>query len=245
MPSSPTVNEVAPDIYRIAIHVPELNFPFCHFLVNDDEPLLFHTGSRAMFPLVREGVAQVLDPASIRWLSFSHFEADECGALNEWLAVAPAAEAVCSAIGAMVSVNDFASRPARGMGQDETLITGSHHLRFRLTPHVPHCWEAGMLFDETTRTLFSSDLFHQFGENEPLVHGSVVDQAEASLAALQASPMADYMPYSSQTERILLGLADLEPTTIAVMHGSAFTGDGGQALRDLNTVMRRLLGAGL
>jgi flavorubredoxin len=241
MPHSATVGEVAPDIYRIAIHVPELNFPFCHFLVKDDEPLLFHTGSRAMFPLVREGVARVLDPASLRWISFSHYEADECGSLNEWLAIAPAAEPACSMVGALVSVNDAASRPARGLVQDEVLATGSHRFRFRQTPHVPHCWEAGMLFDETTRTLLSSDLFHQLGDNEPLHHGSVIDRAEQSLAAFQQGPLANYMPYSALTEQILHGLADLEPKTIAVMHGSTFTTDGGQALRDLNEMMGRLL----
>ncbi|MFN0070553.1 MAG: MBL fold metallo-hydrolase, partial [Chloroflexota bacterium] len=224
-----------------ATYDPALNFPFCQFLVKDDEPLLFHTGSRAMFPVVRDAVARVLDPVSIRWISFSHYEADECGALNEWLSVAPAAETACSLVGALVSVNDAAIRPARGMVQDEALVTGAHRFRFRLTPHVPHCWDAGMLFDDTTRTLLSSDLFHQFGDLEPLTHGSVIDRAEQSLASFQEGPFADYMPYSAQTERILHGLADLEPTTFAVMHGSSFTGDGRQALRDLNEMMRRLL----
>jgi flavorubredoxin len=183
----------------------------------------------------------VLDPASLRWISFSHYEADECGSLNEWLAVAPGAEPACSLVGALVSVNDFASRPARGMVQDEILTTGSHRFRFRQTPHVPHCWEAGMLFDETTGTLLCSDLFHQMGDNEPLHHGSVIDRAEQSLASFQAGPLANYMPYSTETERILHGLAELAPTTIAVMHGSSFSGDGRQALRDLNEMMQRLL----
>jgi flavorubredoxin len=241
MTLSTTVDEVAPDIYRIATYVPALDFPFCSFLVKDDQPLLFHTGSRSMFPLVQEAVSRVLDPATLRWISFSHYEADECGSLNEWLAAAPAAEPLCSMVGALVSVNDSASRPAKGMVQDEELVTGSHRFRFRLTPHLPHCWEAGMLFDESTRTLFCSDLFHQLGDNEPLVHGSVLDRAERSLASFQAGPLANYMPYSTQTEQILHGLAELEPTTIAVMHGSTFTGDGRQALRDLNETMRRLL----
>lgn len=240
MPLSTTVDEVAPDIYRIATYVPELNFPFCNFLVKDDEPLLFHTGTRAMFPLVHDAVARVLDPATIRWISFSHYEADECGSLNEWLAVAPNAEPACSLVGALVSVNDFASRPARGMVQDEVLSTGSHRFRFRQTPHVPHCWDAGMLFDETSRTLLCSDLFHQFGDVEPLTQGSVLERAEQSLASFQEGPFADYMPYSTQTERILHGLAELEPTTMAVMHGSTFAGDGRRALRDLNEMMRRL-----
>jgi len=241
MTLSTTVDEVAPDIYRIATYVPEVNFPFCQFLVKDDEPLLFHTASRSMFPLVRDAVARVLDPADIRWISFSHYEADECGSLNDWLEVAPNAEPVCSLVGALVSVNDFANRPARGMVQDEELVTGAHRFRFRLTPHVPHCWEAGMLFDETTRTLLCSDLFHQLGDNEPLFHGSVLDRAEQSLASFQAGPLANYLPYSTQTEQILYGLADLDPSTFAVMHGSSFTADGRQALRDLNEMMRRLL----
>jgi len=241
MPLSTTVDEVAPDIFRIATFVPELNFPFCQFLVRDDEPLLFHTGGRAMFPLVHEAVARVIDPASIRWIGFSHYEADECGSLNEWLATAPAAEPVCSLVGAMVSVNDFASRPARGMVEDEILTTGAHRFRFRQTPHVPHCWEAGLLFEETSRTLLCSDLFHQFGDLEAVTHSSVLDRSEEALATYQAGPFAHYMPYTTETERILHGLADLAPTTLATMHGSTFVGDGRSALRDLNEVMQRLL----
>ena len=241
MPLSTTVDEIAPDIFRIATYVPDLKFSFCQFLVRDDEPLLFHTGDRAMFPLVRDAVARVIDPSTIRWIGFSHFEADECGSLNEWLATAPAAEPVCSLVGALVSVNDFASRPARGMVQDEMLTTGSHRFRFRQTPHVPHCWEAGLLFEETSRTLLCSDLFHQFGDLEALTHASVLDRAEESLVGFQAGPFAHYMPYTTETEGILHGLADLEPTTLATMHGSTFIGDGRQALRDLNQLMRRLL----
>jgi flavorubredoxin len=241
MPLSTTVDEVAPDIFRIATYVPELDFSFCQFLVRDDEPLLFHTGGRAMFPLVYDAVARVLDPASIRWFGFSHYEADECGSLNEWLAAAPAAEPVCSLVGALVSVNDFASRPARGMVEDEVLTTGSHRFRFRQTPHVPHCWEAGLLFEEASRTLLCSDLFHQFGDLDAVTHGSVLDRSEEVLAGFQAGPFAHYMPYTTETERILHGLADLEPTTLATMHGSTFIGDGRQALRDLNQMMRLLL----
>lgn len=241
MPLSTTVDEIAPDIFRIATYVPALDFSFCQFLVRDDEPLLFHTGDRAMFPIVHDAVARVLDPSTIRWIGFSHFEADECGSLNEWLATAPAAEPVCSLVGALVSVNDFASRPARGMVDDELLTTGSHRFRFRQTPHVPHCWEAGLLFEETSRTLLCSDLFHQFGDLEALTHGSVLDRSEQSLARFQTGPFANYMPYTTDTERILHGLADLAPTTLATMHGSTFVGDGRQALRDLNQLMQRLL----
>lgn len=242
MPLSTTVDEIAPDIFRIATYVPDVKIPFCQFLVRDDEPLLFHTGGRAMFSQVRDAVARVLDPSTIRWIGFSHFEADECGSLNEWLATAPAAEPVCSKVGALVSVNDFASRPARGMVDDEILETGSHQFRFRQTPHVPHCWEAGLLYEEMSRTLFCSDLFLQYGDLEPVTHSSVLDRAEDALVGFQAGPLAHVMPYTNETERILHGLADLEPTTLAAMHGSTFIGDGRQALRDLNQVMRRLLG---
>lgn len=241
MPLSTTVDEIAPDIFRIATFVPDLNFSFCQFLVRDDEPLLFHTGDRAMFPLVKDAVAKLIDPATLRWIGFSHFEADECGSLNEWLATAPNSEPVCSLVGALVSVNDFADRPARGMVQDEAFSTGSHRFRFRQTPHVPHCWEAGLLFEETSRTLLCSDLFHQLGDLEAVTHGSVLDRSEESLTVFQASPFANYMPYTTQTEGILHGLADLNPTTLAAMHGSTFVGDGGQALRDLNQIMQQVL----
>ncbi len=194
-----------------------------------------------MFPEVRDAVARVIDPATIRWIGFSHYEADECGSLNEWLALAPNAEPVCSRVGALVSVNDFASRPARGLVQDDQFSTGTRRFRFRETPHVPHCWEAGLLFEETTRTLLCSDLFHQFGDLEPLTHASVLDRAEQSLARMEASPLAHYMPYTADTERILHGLADLQPATLATMHGSSFAGNGAQALRDLNLIMQRIL----
>ena len=158
-----TITEIAPDLYRISIYVPEANLQFNHFLVKDDEPMLYHTGMRRMFPLVREAVTRILDPGELRWIGFSHFEVDECGALNEWLQVAPSAQAVCSIVGALVNMSDFADRPARGMAADERLSTGQYQFRFRPTPHLPHGWDAGVLFEETQRTLLCSDLFHQFG----------------------------------------------------------------------------------
>ncbi|HZU97450.1 MAG TPA: MBL fold metallo-hydrolase, partial [Planctomycetota bacterium] len=145
-----TVTEVGADIFKITTFVKEIDLQFSQFLVRDDEPFLFHTGLRAMFPLVRDAVAKVLPPASVRWVGFSHFEADECGSLNEWLAAAPRAQAACGFVGAMVSVNDFASRPARALQPDEVVATGKRRLRFLRTPHVPHCWEAGLFFEETT-----------------------------------------------------------------------------------------------
>ena len=235
------ITEIAPDVYRLSLFVPEADLQFNQFLVKDDEPLLFHTGMRGIFPLVREAVEKIINPADLRHIGFSHFEADECGALNEWLAIAPNAEPVCSFVGAVVSVNDFASRPARGMNDGETFSTGKYKFRFVKTPHLPHGWEAGVLFEETNRTLFSSDLFHQIGDVEPLTPRSVTERVREALIAYNASPLADYLPYTRQTESNLQKLIALEPATIAAMHGSTFVGDGAMALQDLGTVMREVL----
>lgn len=235
------ITEIAPDVYRLSLYVPEFDLQFNHFLVRDDEPLLFHTGMRRIFPQVREAVEKIINPVNLRHIGFSHFEADECGSLNEWLAIAPNSTPVCSLVGAMVSVNDFAARPARGLTDGETFSTGKYKFRFVQTPHLPHGWEAGVLFEETRRTLFSSDLFHQSGEVEPLTERSVIERVRETLIAYQASPLADYMPYTRQTESNLEKLAALEPATIAAMHGSTFIGDGAQAVRDLGTVMREIL----
>jgi len=235
------ITEIAPDVYRLSLFVPEADLQFNQFLVKDDEPLLFHTGMRGIFPLVREAVEKIINPAALWHIGFSHFEADECGALNEWLAIAPNATPVCSLVGAMVSVNDFAARPAKGLTDGETFSTGKFNFRFVQTPHLPHCWEAGVLFEETNRTLFSSDLFHQSGDVEPLTDKSVVDRVRETLIAYNASPLAGYLPYTRQTESNLQKLIALEPTTIAAMHGSTFVGDGAQALRDLGTVMHEVL----
>jgi flavorubredoxin len=237
-----SVTEIAPDVYRISTYIPEIDLQFNQFLIKDEEPLLFHTGMRVLFPAVREAVASIMGPAQIRWISFSHFEADECGSLNEWLQIAPAAQAVCSTVGALVSINDFALRPAKGMNDGEVLNTGERRYRFAQTPHVPHCWEAGMLFEETTGTLLCSDLFHQNGNVEPLTESDVIERARKTLINYQAGPFANYMPYTKHTDGIMQGLAALNPRTIAPMHGSAFTGDGGKALRDLAVVMHDVLG---
>ena len=239
-----TVTEIAPDVFRISTFVPEANMQFNQFVIRDDEPLLFHTGMRALFPAVKEAVAKVIDPAAIRWIGFSHFEADECGSLNEWLETAPQATPICSLVGALVSVNDFAIRPARPMQHDEVLETGRFRFRFRQTPQVPHCWEAGLLFEETTKLLLSSDLLHQNGDVEPFTTSDVVDRARQTLVDYQAGPLANYMPYTKQTGEILRGLAALEPATIATMHGSTFEGDGKQALLDLAGVMKDVLDVG-
>jgi len=237
-----TVDEIAPEIYRISTYVPEADLSFGQFLVRDDEPLLFHTGPRAMFPLVRDAVATLIDPRRLRWIGFSHFEADECGSLNEWLALAPDAVAACSFVGAMVSVNDFATRPARPLADQEILTTGRHRLRFLQTPHVPHCWDAGLLFDETTGTLFCSDLLHQNGDTVALTESDVVGANRAALLAYQAGPLANYLPYTPSTGRILHALAALEPKALATMHGATYRGDGGAALRAVADVLQDVFG---
>ena len=235
------ITEIAPDVFRLSLYIPEPNLQFNQFLVRDEEPLLFHTGMKAIFPVVRDAVAQLIDPATLRHISFSHFEADECGSLNEWLEIAPDAEAVCSFVGAEVSVNDFASRPARGIMDGDTFSTGKYNFRFLHTPHLPHCWEAGLLFEETNRTLFSSDLFHQLGDVDPLTSDSVIDRVRSTFLEYDGGPFGGYMPYTRQTERNLNKLIDLQPATIAAMHGSSYSGDGSQALREFGEVMKEVL----
>ncbi|HYE73291.1 MAG TPA: MBL fold metallo-hydrolase, partial [Blastocatellia bacterium] len=216
-----SVKEIASDVYRISTFVPEINLQFNQFLIVDEEPMLIHAGHKAMFPHIREAVASVINPAKIRWIGFSHFEADECGALNEWLQVAPNSQAVCSMVGALVSVNDYAIREAKGMNDGEVLRTGKHRFRLLHTPHVPHCWEAALFFEEENKTLFSSDLFHQNGDVEPLTHDDVIGRARQTLIEYQASPLANYIPYGKHTEIALQRLAELKPKTIAAMHGSS------------------------
>ncbi len=236
------VQEIAPDFYRISTFVPEVNLQFNQFLVNDDEPLLFHTGMRGLFPVVREEVSKIIDPAKIRWIGFSHFESDECGALNDWLEIAQHAAPVCSLVGAMVSVNDFSNRPAREMSDDDVLKTGKYSFRFLHTPHVPHCWEAGMMFEETNKTLLCSDLFTHFGEVEALTTSDIVGRFKQDLIIGEQSPLAHAYPYSEKTAEQLKRIAALDPQTLAVMHGSSFSGNGKQAIDDLAVAMREVLG---
>jgi len=212
-------------------------------LIDDDEPFLMHTVFKKLFPVTHEAVASVLDPARLRWIGFSHFEADECGALNEWLAVAPQAQAVCSFVGALVNVNDFAVRPPRALADSEVLETGRHRLRFLATPHVPHCWDAGLFFEETERTLLCSDLFFHPGDPEPLTETDIVGRARAAILEGLSSPLANDMPYTPYTDSTFQRLADLQPRTLALMHGSAFSGDGERALRDLASVIKEMLGS--
>lgn len=239
------VDEIAQDVFRLSTYMPQMNIEFNQFLVRDEEPLLFHTGPRQLFPQVRESVGQVIEPAKLRWISFSHFEADECGALNEWLDTAPNSTAVCSFVGANVSVNDFASRPAQALADNEVLSTGKYRFRLLATPHVPHCWEASLLFEEKQSTLFCSDLFFHWGENEPLTTSDVVGRFKTNLLLDQQGPFANSYPFTPQTEPTLERLAALKPKTIALMHGSSFSGDGSQALRDLRVAMKEVLGTGI
>ena len=238
-----TVSEIAPDVFRISIIAPAFNLQFNQFLVRDDEPLLFHTGPRAMFTEVRNAVATLLDPAAVKWIGFSHLEADECGSLREWQQLAPKSMAFCSLVGKLVSVDDcMAVRPVLGMKDGEELNTGKYRFRFLCTPHVPHCWEAGLLFEETKQTLFCSDLFHQSGDVEPATHSDVLDRCRQVLLEYQQGPLANYLPYSTLTDSTLCRLAELRPKTLAAMHGSAFVGDGARALRDLAALLKEVLG---
>lgn len=241
----PTVSEIAPDLFRISIYVPDIDLQFNQFVVRDEEPLLFHTGPRAMFATVRDAVATVLDPATVKWIGFSHFEADECGSLPEWQQLAPQSTAVCSLVGKLVSVDDcMALRPALGMTDGQVLNTGKYRFRFLHTPHVPHCWEAGLLFEETQRTLLCSDLFHQNGDVEATTQSDVMGRCRRVLVEYQQGPLANYLPYSTLTEPTLQRLAGLQPKTLATMHGSAFVGDGARALRDLAVMFKEVLAPG-
>jgi flavorubredoxin len=236
------VDEIAADIFRISTYVPDFNLQFNQFLVRDEEPLLFETGMKQMFPLVYEALSRLIDPTSLRYLSFSHFEPDECGSLNEWLGLAPRAEALCSVVGAMVFVNDGAVRPARGLAHDETIRTGKYSFRFKATPHLPHGWDAGMLFEETTRTFFCSDLLGHVGDRPPITDSDVVGAFAETTREMQAGPLANYMPYTRNTEAQIKELASLKPRVCATMHGSTFVGDGEKALLDMAVVMKELLG---
>ena len=236
------VTEIAENVYQISTYVESANFRFNQFLVLDEQPLLYHTGTNSLFPEVREAVATLLDPAQIRWIGFSHFEADECGALAAWQSLAPEATAVCGLTSKVVSVDDAAAlRPAQALADGETFSTGKYRFRFLRTPHVPHAWDAGHLFEETQAILFCSDLFHQDGDLDPLTNADVVGLSRQTLLAYQQGPMSGYFPYTNHTQATLERLAGLHPFLLAVMHGSAFVGDGAQALLDLAVVMKEVL----
>ena len=238
-----TVTEVARGTYRISTFHPEFGIQVNQYLIDDDEPFLMHTSFRKSFPVTREGVAQVIDPAKLRWIGFSHFESDECGALNEWIAIAPRVQAACSFVGATVMVNDFADRPARALVDGEVLDTGSHRLRFLATPHVPHGWDAGFFFEESERTLLCSDLFFHPGDPEAVIESDVVGRAREAIVQGMAGPLANDMPYTPHTDAAFRRLADLRPRTLALMHGSTFRGDGSKAITELAQVVKETIGA--
>jgi flavorubredoxin len=242
MSSGTHIDEIADGIYRISTFVPDIKLQFNQFLVKDEEPLLFETGMKQLFPVVRDAVSKVIDPASIRYISFSHYEPDECGSLNEWLTLAPRAEALCSIVGAMVFVNDGALRPARGLKPDETFQTGKHRFRFKSTPHLPHGWDAGMLFEESTRTLLCSDLFGHAGDPVAVTESDVVGAFRETTRFFQQGPLANYMPYTPRTDSQIRDLAALKPRVCATMHGSTYVGQGDKALLEMAAVMKELLG---
>lgn len=233
-----TITEIAPDLFRLSVYVPDFDMQFNHFLVRDEEPLLFHAGLKALFPLLREAVARLIDPSKLRHIAWSHFESDECGALNDWLQLADQAQPVCTFVGKLVNVDDFSIRPARGMTPEDVLNTGKYRYRFYRSPHIPHGWDAGVLFEETRKTLFCSDLFHHFGDVAPVTTADLIEPTRRAMQQLQQGPLASYMPYTRQTESVLRSLADLEPQTLAVMHGSSYIGQGSQLLTDLAGVIK-------
>jgi flavorubredoxin len=236
------IHEIGPEIYRISFYYPEIDLEFAQFLIKDDEPVLYHTLMRGTFPMMHEAVSKLIDPKKIRWISFSHFEADECGALNQWLAAAPSAQPVCSPIAALVNLGDFSDKPARGLASGEVLETGARSWRYIATPHLPHGWDAGAFFEEKSGTLFCSDLFHQSGDLPPITESDVLERVRKTLNEYQGNALlANYMPYTANTGKMLESLAQLKPTLLATMHGSIYRGDGAKALRDLNVVMKEVL----
>jgi flavorubredoxin len=225
-----TIDEIAPDTFRLSTVVPEAapgGFTFNQFLVRDEQPFLFHTGMRGLHPLVSAAVARLVPVADLRWISFAHVEADECGAMNLFLAGAPGAEVVHGELACMLSVADLADRPPRAMADGEVLDLGTHRLRFVPTPHVPHNWESGLWFDETTATLLAGDLFTQTGVGPALTEDGIVEPALAAEELFHQTSLVPHLPTT------LHRLADLEPVTLATMHGSSFRGDGATELRAL------------
>jgi flavorubredoxin len=221
------VTEIAQDIHQLTTYVAEMDFSFNQYLVAGDEPLLFHTVPRQMFPLVSAAVSEVLPTESLRWISFGHVEADECGSMNQWLDAAPQSTVAQSAVGCMVSLGDLADRPPRALADGEVLDIGGHRMQWIDTPHVPHGWEAGLLYDQTTRTLLCGDLFTRTGASPAISSDDIMGPAVAGEDLFGASSLA---PSSGATIR---SLAELDIATLALMHGSAYEGDCRAALIDL------------
>jgi flavorubredoxin len=234
--SGTNLHEIAPGIFRIntPIELPGGGaFSFNRYLVMDDEPLLFHTGPRRLFALTAQAIGKAMPLEKLRHVAFSHYEADECGALNDFLAAAPQAAPVCSRVAALVSVNDVAERPARALADGEVLELGRHRMRWLDTPHVPHGWESGVMMEAETRTLFCGDLFTQPGPGAaPLTDADILAPSEAFRQQM------DYWSHAPATAATLERLALEAPTTLACMHGSAWKGDGASLLRSLSKSLR-------
>ncbi len=225
-----TVDEIAPDIYRVSTFVSEIGptgFTFNQFLIDDDEPLLFHTGHRSMFPFICGAIEKVLPVSSLRWITFGHVESDECGAMNEFLTVAPSAQVAHGALGCMVSIAEMADRPPRALANGEVIEIGAKRLRHIDTPHVPHGWEARVLYEETTRTLLCGDLFTRLGDGPPITDDDIVGPA------MEAEGLFRYSSLTPDTAVVMRTLGDLAPATLGLMHGSSFRGEGKKALYDL------------
>jgi len=230
-----SIDLIADDTYRINIAMPDMipgGFSFNQYLVVDEMPLLFHTGPRKLFPLICEQIKTVLPVSELSYIAFSHVESDECGSLEKFLAAAPGAQPVCSAVAAMVSVGDMVDVAPLGMADGQILSLGKHQLAWQSTPHLPHGWECGYLFDATTKTLFCGDLFTQPGIGErALIEDDILASSEAFRSQM------DYFAHSRDTPRLLEKLAQLEPGVLACMHGSAWRGDGAGLLRSLSTTL--------
>lgn len=224
-------DEIADRTYRVSVFLPQgaggAGFMFNHFLLDADQPMLFHCGLRKMFPLISAEVARIIPLSRLRWLSFGHFEADECGSMNEWLDAAPRAEIMHGQTGCRVSIADMADRPPRVLDNNEVVDIGSKRIRYIDTPHVPHGWDAGVIFDEATRTLFCGDLFARTGNGPPLTGNDIVDPA------IEAEDLFALTSLGPATAPNIRALSTLNPTTLALMHGSSFAGDGAGALRSL------------
>ena len=226
------IDEIADGIYRLSTFLPEFTppagFTMNQFLIAADEPLLFHTGPRGMFPLVAEAVATIVPVESVRWITFGHVEADECGSMNLWLAAAPASQVAHGALGCEVSLDDMCDRPPLPLADGEVIDLGGKRVRHIDTPHVPHGWEARVLFEETTRTLLCGDLFSHLGGGDVAVtEDDLVERAMAAEEMFRSSSLAP------TTCAVMRQLGSLEPSTLAVMHGSSFRGNGAKALYDL------------
>jgi flavorubredoxin len=235
--SQTTIDEIAPQTYRIStpVDIPTIpgGFSFSQFLIIDDEPVLFHTGLRRMFPLLTEAISKVMPLEKLRHISYSHFEADEAGAMNELLAVCPNASPLTGNISAMVSMNDIADRPGRALQNGETISVGSRTLEWIDTPHIPHGWDCGVLFDKTNGTLFSGDLFTQAGsKHPPVTESEILTASEAMRGAM------DYFAHGRHTGAILESLAQRQPKLIACMHGSTYRGDGAALIRGLRDALQ-------